>query len=198
MYLFEFKAKVPFKGSKNNKLYHKYSQTKFQQYWNHFFWRNSASPELLTSSMRRQSCNFPMLYYITFSYPQMLFFLPWDLWGGTWRDPLFPLCVSLAGKVIWGCQKETQGLPGYGAEQHMGKHSHLLPLPVRNCRLGGAQPWCPSKWPLKEGQLPETSEVLEFLIPEIPVRNLAPRHRAINCRQCLCVLKTWNSLKHAK
>lgn len=174
MYLFEFKAKVPFKGSKNNKLYHKYSQTKFQQYWNHFFWRNSASPELLTSSMRRQSCNFPMLYYITFSYPQMLFFLPWDLWGGTWRDPLFPLCVSLAGKVFWGCQKETQGLPGYGAEQHMGKHSHLLPLPVRNCRLGGGSTLMPIKVASQRGATPWNKWSVGVSHPRNPCKEPCP------------------------
>lgn len=82
----------------------------------------------------------------------------------------------------------------------MGKPSPLLALPVGDCRLGRrAQPWCPSKWPSQRGVTPETSRLLGSVIPQAPVRNLAPCHGVINCRQCcLCVLKTWNPLKHAK
>lgn len=194
--------------SQHNKLYNKHSQTKSQKYSNRLLRRNWASPTLLPSSMRKLPRNFLMLYYSLHFLisPAMPLSLPWDLRGDieTHRSP------SARRSALWGSQRETRGLPQCGAEQHMGEHPPHFALAARD-RSTAAAPRLRRLGPDAQRSAPTRRTVppkkkVEGWDPsshKVPMREAQASLAPCPCgdkprKQCLCVLKRQNPLKHTK
>lgn len=135
MYLFKFKAKAPFKGSRYNKLYNK------QQI------QSNKIPAILKSLpleelSRPRAAHFlhektvlwlphAILYHFLTS-PDVVF-PPLRPTGCHLKRPTFLSLCQFSRESVLG---QPKGLPRYGAEQHMGEYSPLLALPVGNHWLG--------------------------------------------------------------